>query len=64
MKDSVSKETQKKIRGFFKELINIYRKRKYIDEIIKTNSKENKADPTFQLKFIKKERKVFIIEFS
>ncbi|HHD92326.1 MAG TPA: hypothetical protein ENL06_01715 [Candidatus Portnoybacteria bacterium] len=57
MKNNVAIETQKKIRGFFKELIRVYREKKYVDEIIKTEPDKDRTVPSFQLRFVKKGEK-------
>ncbi len=54
MKSNVAIETQNKIREFFKELIKIYREKKYVDEIIQTEPTKNESVLSFQLRFIKK----------
>jgi len=52
MKSNVSNKTKHKIRSLFKELIKVYKSKKYKDEIIHVEYKKDNA-PVFQLRFFK-----------
>ena len=53
MRSNVSNKTKNKIRSLFKELIKVYKSKKYHDEIIHVESKKNDV-PVFQLRFFKR----------
>ncbi|MEE9431827.1 MAG: hypothetical protein V3V16_12340 [Melioribacteraceae bacterium] len=56
MSESVSEKTKQKIRKLFKELISVYKTKKYKEEIISVESNQKKL-PTFQLRFFKQGEK-------
>ena len=53
MRNNVSDKTKNKIRSLFKELIKVYKSKKYKDEIIHVESKKKNV-PVFQLRFFKR----------
>ena len=53
MRNNVSDKTKYKIRSLFKELIKVYKSKKYKDEIIHMESKQKNV-PVFQLRFFKR----------
>jgi hypothetical protein len=53
MKKTVSEKTKRVIRNLFKELIEVYKSKKYKEEIINAESNE-KNTPTFHLRFFKR----------
>jgi len=56
MKKTVSEKTKRIIRNLFKELIEVYKSKKYKEEIISSKSNE-KNTPTFHLRFFKQGKK-------